>query len=66
MHSSRMRTAHFNGHLWEGVSAQGVCVQGVCVSRREGVYTPIPRGRHPPAPLHAEIPPPHEQNDRQA
>ena len=30
MLSSRMRTANFNGHLWEGgVSARGVCVQGL-------------------------------------
>ena len=34
MHSSRMRTVRFNGHLYRGVSS-GVCVQeGLCL---EGV-----------------------------
>ena len=50
MHSSRMRTAHFNGHLWEGVSAKGVCVQGVCV-QAGGCVHPHTQRQTPPCPI---------------
>ena len=59
MHSSGMRTARFNGHLYRGMSAwvsvcPGGCLSGWCLPR--WVYTPWtqrqtppsgPRGRHP-------------------
>ena len=64
MHSSRMRTTRFNGHLYRGeyLSQGGVC-PGSCVQRVcqegcvQGMYTPthrqthIPRsrGRYPPS-----------------
>ena len=67
MHSSKMRTARFNGYLyrWRGVSrrmcipacngAVGVC-PGECASgsRGQGMYTPLPHcvlGYTPPPPL---------------
>ena len=72
MHSSRMRTVRFNGHLYggggAGVSSQGVCVSrcvgGRClgdvsrvVSAQGGVYISTGlRGRHPPDP-EADPPP---------
>ena len=63
MHSSRMRPARFNGHLyWGGVVYPGRCVQGVCVQEAVclgvcpwGCTPPRPRGRHPFAPLHVGI-----------
>ena len=49
MHSSRLRTTRFNGHLRRGVSAQGVyvCVGGgVCT----GMYTPWTQRQTPQDP----------------
>ena len=54
MHSSRMRTARFNGHLYGGGCVRGVSrsvsrkgVSGLCVSGGGGVHPSGPRGRHP-------------------
>ena len=79
MHSSRMRTARFNGHLYRG----GVCLEGCpegclpgCVSRGclpggcvqgvfvcRGVLRGLPRGCTPPA--HCMLGYPHPPVDRQ-
>ena len=78
MHSSRMRTGRFNGHLYRrrgslpegglpgghlgGCLPGGVCPGG-CV--QGGVHPHWTQRQTPPAPLHAGIlPPPCEQNDR--
>ena len=49
MHSSRLRTTRFNGHLRRGVSAQGVyvCVEGVSA---RGCTPPWTQRQTPPDP----------------
>ena len=51
MHSSRMRTARFSGHLGGAFWRGGVCMGGVYLG---GVHSPLHAGIHTPC----------EQNDR--
>ena len=52
MHSSRMRTTRFSGHLGGGGGWGAVCPRGECLPSGGGVYTPCPlhAGIHKPPP----------------
>ena len=63
MHSSRMRTACFNGHVYRGCLLRGVSAWGVSP---QGCVHPLqdPEADTLPQDLEADTPP-REQNDKQ-